>query len=235
MEKAAKKQKMIFGMNRSVFMKKYGIFIVLLIMIAFMCVASPTFRTWGNVVSILQQVSVNGVLALGMVFVITAGGIDLSIGSMLALTSVIIGKSFEFSDSIWLAIILSVVVCAAFGFINGALIAKFNMFPFVVTLSTQLVIRGIGYIICDGETKTLANKAFRQIGLGKLGGFLPYSILILLVVAVVAYILLHWTKFGRHIYAVGGNMNAAIASGVRYSGQELFPLYGWVSVPQSAV
>ena len=170
MEKAAKKQKMIFGMNRSVFMKKYGIFIVLLIMIAFMCVASPTFRTWGNVVSILQQVSVNGVLALGMVFVITAGGIDLSIGSMLALTSVIIGKSFEFSDSIWLAIILSVVVCAAFGFINGALIAKFNMFPFVVTLSTQLVIRGIGYIICDGETKTLANKAFRQIGLGKLGG-----------------------------------------------------------------
>ena len=208
MEKAAKKQKMIFGMNRSVFMKKYGIFIVLLIMIAFMCVASPTFRTWGNVVSILQQVSVNGVLALGMVFVITAGGIDLSIGSMLALTSVIIGKSFEFSDSIWLAIILSVVICAAFGFINGALIAKFNMFPFVVTLSTQLVIRGIGYIICDGETKTLANKAFRQIGLGKLGGFLPYSILILLVVAVVAYILLHWTKFGRH-------MNAAIASGVK--------------------
>ncbi len=215
MEKMGKKQNTILGMNRNAFMKKYGIFIVLLIMIAFMCIVSPTFRTWGNVVSILQQVSVNGVLALGMVFVITAGGIDLSIGSMLALTSVIVGKSLEFSSSIWLALILSVIVCAFFGFINGALIAKFNMFPFVVTLSTQLVIRGIGYIICDGETKTLTNKAFRQIGLGKLGEVIPYSILILLVVAVVAYILLHWTKFGRHIYAVGGNMNAAIACGVK--------------------
>ena len=101
-----KKQNTILGMNRNAFMKKYGIFIVLLIMIAFMCIVSPTFRTWGNVVSILQQVSVNGVLALGMVFVITAGGIDLSIGSMLALTSVIVGKSLEFSSSIWLALIL---------------------------------------------------------------------------------------------------------------------------------
>lgn len=95
------------------------------------------------------------------------------------------------------------------------MIAKFNMFPFVVTLATQLVIRGVGYIISDGRTETLTNKAFRQIGLGKLGGIVPNSILILLVVAVIAYILLHWTKFGRHIYAVGGNMNAAIASGVK--------------------
>ena len=100
MEERKKKQRMIFGMPRDVFMKKYGIFIVLLIMIAFMCVVSPTFRTVGNVISILQQISVNGVLALGMVFVITAGGIDLSIGSMLALTSVIVGKMFEFSDNI---------------------------------------------------------------------------------------------------------------------------------------
>ena len=215
MAKKKKKQRMILGIPQDAFMKKYGIFLVLLIMIIFMCIASPTFRTVGNVVSILQQISVNGVLALGMVFVITAGGIDLSIGSMLALTSVVIGKTFQFSDSIWLAAVLSILVCAFFGFINGALIAKFNMFPFVVTLATQLVIRGVGYIISDGRTETLTNKAFRQIGLGKLGGIVPNSILILLVVAVIAYILLHWTKFGRHIYAVGGNMNAAIASGVK--------------------
>ena len=215
MEERKKKQRMIFGMPRDVFMKKYGIFIVLLIMIAFMCVVSPTFRTVGNVISILQQISVNGVLALGIVFVITAGGIDLSIGSMLALTSVIVGKMFEFSDNIWLAILVSILICAVFGFVNGFLIAKFDMFPFVVTLATQLVIRGVGYIIADGKTTTLTNQAFRQIGLGKLADAVPYSIMILLLVAAVAYVLLHWTKFGRHIYAVGGNINAAVASGVK--------------------
>lgn len=207
-------EKRILGMSRNEFMKKYGIAGVLLLMIIFMCIASPTFRTAGNVISILQQVSVNGVLALGMVFVITSGCIDLSIGSMLALTSVIIGMVFDFSESIMLCVILSVIACCVFGFLNGALVAGFHMFPFVVTLSTQLVIRGVGYILCDGRTKTLTNKNFRQIGLGKIAGFIPNSILILLAVAFVAYILMHWTKFGRYVYATGGNKNAAIASGV---------------------
>ena len=207
-------EKRILGMSRNEFMKKYGIAGVLLLMIIFMCIASPTFRTAGNVISILQQVSVNGVLALGMVFVITSGCIDLSIGSMLALTSVIIGMVFDFSESIMLCVILSVIACCVFGFLNGALVAGFHMFPFVVTLSTQLVIRGVGYILCDGRTKTLTNKNFRQIGLGKIAGFIPNSILILLAVAFVAYLLMHWTKFGRYVYATGGNKNAAIASGV---------------------
>ncbi|MCI9067171.1 MAG: ABC transporter permease [Lachnospiraceae bacterium] len=202
-------------MSQDVFMKKYGIAIILLAMIVFMCIASPTFRTSGNVISILQQISVNGVLALGMVFVITAGGIDLSIGSMLALTSVVIGVVFEYTSSIFVAAAVSVLMCGLFGLLNGVLIAKFNMFPFVVTLATQLVIRGTGYIISDGATKTLTNKNFRQIGLGKLFGVVPYSILIFLVMAVIAFVLLHMTKFGRHIYAVGGNINAARASGVK--------------------
>lgn len=210
-----KEETLIFGLPSAVFMKKYGIFIILLIMIGFMCAASPVFRTGGNVISILQQVSVNGVLALGMVFVICAGGIDLSIGSMLALTSVVIGETLKVTDSMWLAIALSIIVCAFFGFINGVLIAKFNLFPFVVTLATQLVIRGVGYIISDGRTVTLTNKSFRRIGLGKFVQIIPNSIIVLLGVAIVAYLLLHWTKFGRYIYAVGGNINAATASGVK--------------------
>lgn len=208
------KQRQILGMSREIFMKKYGIGGVLLLMIIFMCLVSPTFRTYGNVISILQQISQNGVLALGMVFVITAGGIDLSIGSMLALTSVIIGKVLFLTDSVPLAILLSVLICSLFGLLNGALVAKFNLFPFVVTLATQLVIRGAGYIIADGKTTTLTNATIRKIGLGKLGGVIPYSVLILIIVAIVAFLLLHMTKFGRYIYAVGGNMNAATASGV---------------------
>ena len=139
----------------------------------------------------------------------------MSIGSMLALTSVVIGETLKRSDSMWAAILLSILVCAFFGLVNGVLISRFNLFPFVVTLATQLVIRGVGYIISDGRTVTLTNKSFRRIGLGKFAGVVPNSIIILIGVAVVAYILLHWTKFGRYIYAVGGNINAATASGVK--------------------
>lgn len=209
------KKRTLFGLDQSTFMKRYGIIFVLFIMIGGLSIASPVFRTSGNVVSILQQISTNGILAFGMVFVIMAGGIDLSIGSMLAMTSVLVRIVLNATDSIILAIIVPVVVCSLFGLVNGLLIAKFNMFPFVVTLSTQLVIRGMAYIMANGKSITLTNPLFREIGLGKLGNVIPYSILILLAVAVLAYFLLHWTKFGRHIYAIGGNMNAAIASGVK--------------------
>ncbi len=209
-----KSKRLIFGLQQDQFMKKYGITLVLIFMVIVISILSPTFRTAANMISILQQISTNGVLALGMVFVITAGGIDLSIGSMLALTSVIIGSVLNSTDSIPLAILISIAACGLFGLLNGFLVAKFDMFPFVVTLSTQLVIRGIAYIIAKGKSVTLVNADFRQIGLGKLGDVIPNSVLILLGVAIISYLLLHWTKFGRYIYAVGGNIHAAKASGV---------------------
>lgn len=201
--------------DRSAFMRKYGVGLVLLMMVVIMAVVSPVFRTWSNTISILLQVAINGILALGMVFVITAGGIDLSIGSMLALAGSIVGVMLTADASqIPQACALAVVACAAFGFINGVLVAKFDMFPFVVTLSTQLVIRGLAYIITGGYSLTLSSKPFRQIGGGKLFGVIPYPVLVFAFLAVIAFILLHKTRFGRYVYAVGGNMNAAIASGV---------------------
>ncbi|MEA4898111.1 ABC transporter permease [Bacillota bacterium Meth-B3] len=208
------KGKQLSVLSRDTFAQKYGIGIVLLIMVIGLSIASPTFRSPNNWISILQQISTNGVLALGMVFVITAGGIDLSIGSMLALTSVIVGAVLGATNSIPLAVLISVVACSIFGLINGYLVAKFNMFPFVVTLSTQLVIRGMAYIVAKGKSVSLVNADFRKIGLGKLWDAVPYSVLILIGVAIVAYVILHWTKFGRYIYAVGGNINAATASGI---------------------
>ena len=204
----------IFGTRKDLFMKRYGITLVLLIMVIIISIGSPTFRTTANMLSVLEQISTNGVLALGMVFVITAGEIDLSIGSLLALTSVIIGQILRETGSMFLAISISIIACSLFGFLNGFLVAKFNMFSFVVTLSTQLVIRGVGFIISQGKSLSLAHPDFRKIGLGRIGGVIPNSVLILLGVFIVAYFLLHWTKFGRYIYAVGGNKQAALASGV---------------------
>ena len=88
------------------------------------------------------------------------------------------------------------------------------MFPFVVTLASQLVIRGLGYVVSGGYSFALANPDFTQIGLGKLFKSIPYPILILLGIAILAYLVLHWTRFGRYVYSVGGNIGAAKASGV---------------------
>lgn len=212
-----KGKKKILGMDQNdfnIFTRRYGIGAVMLAMIVILAIASPTFRTSGNVISILLQVSINGLIAFGMVFVITTGGIDLSVGSMLALGSVIIGYVLNSSGNIFLACIAAIVANAIFGLLNGILIAKFDMIPFVVTLATQLVIRGVAYIISGGYSQSLANAQFKVIGSGKMFSAIPYPVIIMLTVAIISYILMHKTKFGRYVYAVGGNVNAATASGV---------------------
>ncbi len=217
MRKVERSPRSILRMDQtelSIFMRRYGIGLVMLGMIVLLAVISPTFRKPSNVISILLQISINGILALGMVFVITAGGIDLSIGSMLALTSVIVGAVLNSTGSIALACILAVSATTFFGLINGLLVAKFKMFPFVVTLATQLVIRGVAYIISGGYSASLANADFKNIGNGKVFGTIPIPVIILFAVAILAFIIMHWTVFGRYIYAVGGNINSAVASGV---------------------
>lgn len=209
--------KLILGMNQNefrIFTRRYGIGLVMLAMIIILSIVSPTFRTSGNVMSVLLQVSINGLLALGMVFVITAGGIDLSVGSMLALGSVVIGAVLNLTGNILLACVAAVAINTVFGFINGFLVAKFEMTPFVVTLSTMLIIRGVAYIISGGYSQALANEGFIQIGSGTLFGIIPNPVIFLIVITVISYILLHRTTFGRYIYAVGGNINTATASGV---------------------
>ncbi len=177
--------KSFYGTGRkfemSGFMRKYGVIFVLLLMVLVLLIASPKcFRTVSNTISVLLQVAINGILALGMVFVITAGGIDLSIGSMLALAGSIVGAMLYVDPAealkatketqevvagtpltigevpmgtIVLACFLAIAACTLFGVLNGVLVAKFNMFPFVVTLSTQLVIRGLAYIITGGYSR----------------------------------------------------------------------------------
>lgn len=213
----ARGNRKILGMDQNdfaIFSRRYGIGAVMVFMILLLAIASPTFRTSGNVISIMLQVSMNGILALGMVFVITGGGIDLSIGSQLALTSVIVGTVLNSSGNIVLACVLAILATSFFGLVNGVLVAKYNMFPFVVTLATQLVIRGVAYVISGGYSSSLANSDFKIIGSGKIFNIIPYPVGILLVVGSFAFVIMHHTKYGRYIYAVGGNMNAAIASGV---------------------
>lgn len=198
----------------NMFLGKYGIGIILLGMVIIIAIMKPMFIKPNNLLNIFTQISINGLIAYGMCLAITTGGIDLTVGAQLALVSCILGQLVGVKGMALLpACIIAVAVAGFFGFLNGVLISKFDMFPFVVTLSTQLIVRSIAQIISAGQAVSMADPSFKAIYSSKFGP-IPRPIVYLAVVVVIMYIVMHWTRFGRYVYAVGGNVNAAIASGV---------------------
>ena len=213
----AKDKGRIIGMDREkfrMFMGKYGIGVILLIMMVFISVMEPSFRSTSNMINVATQVSINAMIAYDMCLAITTEGIDLSVGAQLALVSCVLGQLISGKGwNIAAAIIVALLVSTVWGFINGFLISKFNMFPFVVTLSTQLIIRGLAQVISGGQAIPITDTAFKSIYSAKIGP-VPFPILVLILATFLMYMILHWTKFGRYVFAVGDNMQAAIASGV---------------------
>ncbi len=201
-------------MNRSKFnmefARKYGILIVLVVMWILLMIVSPTFRTTKNAVNILRQVSVNGIIAIGMTFVIMTGGIDLTVGSLVAAAGVVSGSILVANPSnVLLAVAAGIVVCALFGAMNGFFVAYMEVPPFVATLAGMTIARGFAYVYSDGKPYTLASEGFSLIG----KGMAPIAIFVLILI--ISHLFLSKMKFGRYIYAVGGNVKAAEASGVK--------------------
>lgn len=192
------------------FARKYGILIVLVVMWILLMIVSPTFRTTKNAVNILRQVSVNGIIAIGMTFVIMTGGIDLTVGSLVAAAGVVSGSILVVNPSnVLLAAAAGIVVCALFGAMNGFFVAYMEVPPFVATLAGMTIARGFAYVYSDGKPYTLASEGFSLIG----KGMAPIAIFVLILI--ISHLFLSKMKFGRYIYAVGGNVKAAEASGVK--------------------
>ncbi|MGN0413543.1 MAG: ABC transporter permease [Lachnospiraceae bacterium] len=196
------------------FMGKYGIGVILVFMIIVIAIMKPRFIYPSNILNVLTQISVNCLIAYGMCLCITTGGIDLAVGSQLALVSVLLGQFIVKQEmSMFLAVVLSLLAATLFGFINGVLVAKFDMAAFVVTIATQLVIRSIAQIISDGQGLSMTSAEFKAIYSGSFLG-IPLPIIYMAAISIIMYLVMHWTKFGRYVFAVGGNVHAAVASGV---------------------
>ncbi|MDO5111532.1 MAG: ABC transporter permease [Clostridia bacterium] len=196
------------------FMGKYGIGVILFGMLVILCIVEPSFRSTRNFINIAKQVAINGMIAYGMCLVITSGGIDLTVGAQLALAACLLGEFIMKREmAILPACIFTLAITTFLGMCNGLLIAKFNMFPFVVTLSMQLVIRGLAQVISNAQAISMTKEAFKNIYSGFVGP-IPVPVILFLIVTVIMYLLLHWTKLGRYILATGGNEKAAVASGV---------------------
>lgn len=177
-------------------------------------IATPTFLTFTNLMNILRQISVNGVLAIGMSLVALTGGIDLSVGSIVAFSGILTaGMLNDTALPIPVTVILAILVGLTMGLINGYFVAYWNAPPFVVTLAMMTIGRGLTYIYCDGKPISKLPDAFLKIGKGSLAG-IPIPFIILIAVFLIFYIMLTKMKHGRHIYAVGGNEQAAMVSGI---------------------
>lgn len=200
--------------QRQLFFKRYGIVFIMIGMILLLTFTTENFLSYNNILNVLSTISINGCIALGMCIVITAGGIDLTVGALLAWGSIVAGLVLQSTESIALACLAAVITSALMGLVTGVMIAQFNLFPFVATLAMQLVVRGLATALSGGASFPIAVSAFTKIGLGKVLNVIPIPAVILLALIIIAYILMHWTKFGRYVYAIGGNKNAAIASGV---------------------
>jgi len=173
-------------------------------------------------VIVLRQVSVNGILAIGVTFVIIAGGIDLSLGSVVALTGVA-AASFAHPGAYPLIVplLMGLLTGVLAGVINGLTITLGKVAPFIVTLGMMTMTRGLALVWSDGRPVTNLSPAFNFIGGGDLL-YIPVPILLFVLVIIVAYILLNYTTAGRYIYAVGGNEQAARASGIRVNAVKMF-------------
>ena len=193
---------------------RYGILAALLAVCVALSFANEFFMTWGNWADILRQTSINGILAVGMTYVVLTGGIDLSVGAILAFSGIV---------SAWLvasgghglgtSVIAGLGTGLSMGAVNGLLIARFSVPPFVATLGMLSAARGFTYIFNDGMPVSDLPPAFLAIGDARIGG-VPLPILIFAAVVGVFWFVLRYTIYGRYIYAVGGNAKSAKTSGI---------------------
>jgi ribose transport system permease protein len=199
------------------FLPQYSLVLALLILCAILAVSSPAFLTGRNILIVFRQISINAILAIGVTYVILAGGIDLSLGSVVALTGVLAALfAHPNAYSVLLPVLIGIAAGMAVGVVNGLIITRYLVAPFIVTLGMMTIARGAALVLSDGRPVSNLSEAFCFLGGGDIMG-IPLPVLILAGVFVVSYLVLSKTTFGRYVYAVGGNEEAARASGIRVS------------------
>ncbi|MEV2568703.1 ribose ABC transporter permease RbsC [Paenibacillus larvae] len=206
------------GFQLSQITQKLGPLLGLIILIIIVSVLNPSFLEPLNILNLLRQVSINALIAFGMTFVILTGGIDLSVGSILALSSAFIANMLVSGFEPILAIIIGCFLGGMMGMINGLMITQGKMAPFIATLATITIFRGLTLVYTDGNPITGLGDSmtFQLLGRGYQFG-IPVPAITMIITFAVLWVILHKTSFGRKTYAIGGNEKAAIVSGIKVS------------------
>jgi putative xylitol transport system permease protein len=202
--------------SRLAWLTQYGIIIAFLLLCVALTFLNKYFLTPENITNILLQTSINGILAMGMTLVILTGGIDLSVGSVLAFSS-IVAATFVTGDnpqSPVVALLVGMVVGGILGLVNGCIIAYLRIPPFVATLGMLSVARGLTYAYTGGMPVPNLSESFLNVGEGSVLG-VPLPILIFILIFAILWVVLNHTSYGRTVYAVGGNAKSARTAGIR--------------------
>ncbi|MFQ3853874.1 ribose ABC transporter permease [Staphylococcus sp. 2S1] len=220
------------------YLEKIIPFIGLILLVIIISALNSAFLEPSNLFNLLRQVSINGLIAFGMTFVILTGGIDLSVGSTLALSSAMVAILMVSGVDSMIALLLGCIFGAVLGAINGLLITLGKMAPFIATLATMTVFRGLTLVITDGNPITNLNGsyAFQLFGRGYFLG-IPVPAVTMFVTFIILYILLHKTVFGRQTYAMGGNEKATFISGIKVNKLKImiYSLAGLMSAMAGAI
>lgn len=194
---------------------QFGILVVFILMILVMSILSDSFFTYDNFINVLRQSSTEMVVAMGMTFILILGGIDLSVGSVACLAGTIAAGVIQRNgfDTVG-SIIVGILVGALAGLINGLIVARFKIPPFIASLAMMSIARGTALIYSGGVPISNMPKAFTNLGRGHVIG-IPIPVIVMAIVVVISWVVLGKTKFGRYVYAIGGNEEVARLSGIR--------------------
>lgn len=199
--------------NRHVLFRKYGALIILLILSGILSIATPYFLTTVNLSTVAVQTAVVGVLAIAELMVIITGGIDLSVGAVLALSSVLASMMMKSGVPISISVIAALGIGAILGYINGFIITKMGVPPFIATLGTMGVARGAALVVTNGLPVSFLPQGISWFGVGEVLA-VPVPIVVLLLTGAIIHWVLTRTRLGRYTYAIGSNSEATRLSGI---------------------
>lgn len=212
--------------------KNLGVLSVLVILIVALSLLTNQFLTINNLLSVMQQISNNIFIALGMTLVIILGGIDLSVGAIVSLSgTIVVGLIVNQNIPMLLSIITGIMLGTLVGFANGLIISHYKLPAFIVTLATMNIARGFAFIYSGGRATRITSPIFESIGVYRIGGVIPIPVIYMLILIVIFSIMLNKTRFGTHIYAVGGNRESARLSGINIKKVEIkvFTINGFLA------
>ncbi len=216
--------------------RRFGTVIGLAALCAVLWALTPYFLTVSNLLNIAQQTSINAIVAVGMTFVIISGGIDLSVGSIVALSGVVLGTLLQAGQPLPIAVSAAIAAGVACGLVNGALVSVGGLPPFIATLGMMSVARGAALVFTEGRPVSGFDEGFRSLATGSIG-FIPAPVAVMILVYAVAQLVLTRTTFGRYVYAIGGNEEATRLSGVavRFHKTTIYGVSGLMSAVAAIV
>jgi ribose transport system permease protein len=216
--------------------RRYGTVLGLVFLSGVLWALTPHFLTVSNLLNIAQQTSINAIVAAGMTFVIISGGIDLSVGSIVALSGVALGSLLQANQPAAAAIAGAVVTGVGCGLLNGLLVSFGRLPPFIATLGMMSVARGAALVLTEGRPISGFSEGFRWIATGSIGP-IPAPVIVTLLVYAIAHVVITRTTFGRYVYAIGGNEEATRLSGVavRFHKTAIYAVSGLMSAVAAVV